>query len=121
MSKDPKDFIDPDFWKWYKSKGIDWIMNSRLDILIDMYEAYEDSIPDVNTSLLDVSIKKPIYFVGSDEEYKEFEEFIKKFVSSKSKKYKKIKKAINSNDILSLRNKLNDLKWRVENENNKST
>lgn len=121
MSKNLPDFIDPYFWDWYRDKGPSWLIDGRMDILVQMYEAYEDSLPDKTVTM---APGQPFFFMGTNEELDDFAKAIQSILEPFKNPPKKKSKTppITSKDIFDLHQALNTikLKRRKTNEDNKS-
>lgn len=125
MSPKPEEFIDPDFWNWYRDEGPKWLLRHRLDIINAMYEAYEDWDEPVV-----MQPGRPFMFMGSPEEMQEFTNVLKSLIPEafgmqmyENPPPKKNKtKPITVYDINKLRQSLNTIKLkRRKDENNKDS
>jgi len=92
MSKDLSDFIDPDFWDWYRDNAPSWLIDERFDILCEMFDAYEDGYTAVKKFKYDqdiynvkevVTMKpgRPFFFNGTNEEFMEFIDVLNKVIA----------------------------------------
>lgn len=118
MSRNPSDFIDPHFWDWYRDKGPSWLIDKRLDILSQMYDAYEDDTPD--KGLVTMSPGKPFFFMGTDDELEEFITVLRKALEPFRSPKNKSKTPISNIEIVKLHKELKQFKLkRKNNEDNK--
>lgn len=127
MSPKPEDFIDPEFWDWYRDVGPKWLLRHRLDIINAMYDAYESYLDTENMeSPVVMRPGSPFMFLGTPEEMQEFTSVLNNILSGipglppKSKNKSKFK-PISNTDIARTREALNKFKLRRnKDENNKS-
>lgn len=119
MSPKPEEFIDPEFWDWYRDEGPKWLLRHRLDIINAMYEAYEDWDEPVV-----MQPGRPFMFMGSPEEMQEFTNVLRQilpeaFGNPPPKKNKT--PPISSKDIYNLKQKLDTIKLRRNNNEDNKT
>ncbi len=122
MSSRPEDFIDPEFWGWYRSEGPQWLLHHRLDIINAMYEAYEDGLERADPVVMRPGA--PFMFMGSPEEMQEFTNVLRQilpeaFGNPPPKKNKT--PPISSKDIYNLKQKLDTIKLRRNNNEDNKT
>lgn len=116
MSSKPEDFIDPEFWDWYRDEGPQWLLRHRLDIINAMYEAYEDDIDQEDPVVMRPGA--PFMFVGSPEEMQEFTNVLKQILPEafgKPPPKKNKISPITTLDINKLRQSLNTIKFKRRN------
>lgn len=119
MSSRPEDFIDPEFWNWYRIEGPKWLLSHRLDIINAMYEAYEDGMEDPVV----MRPGSPFMFMGAPEELTEFVSVLNNIVKDIQNPPKKKSKSppISSKDIYNLKQNLDKIKLRRNNNEDNKT
>lgn len=121
MSSNPEDFIDPEFWDWYRDVGPKWLLRHRLDIINTMYDAYETYLDSDSPVVMRPGA--PFMFMGSPEEMQEFTNALKQILpeafGNPPPKKNKIS-PITTLDINKLRQSLDTIKLkRRKDENSK--
>lgn len=113
MSSKPEDFIDPEFWGWYREDGPKWLLRHRLDIINAMYEAYEDELDEGPVMMRPGA---PFFFMGTNEELEDFTQAIQSILAPfKNPPPNKNKSApISSYEINKLKQNLNNLKFKYK-------